>query len=338
MRLAFMGFRHGHIMGLYNAANEHPRVKVVAACEEDPDTIQSVRSAGKVQLTHVNYDKMLAEVECDAIAVGDYFAKRGPVIIRALQSGKHVIADKPICTSLADLSRIEELTKQNKRVVGCLLDLRESGAFRTMRRMIAEGAIGQVHTVLVTAQHPLNYSNRPKWYFEEGKHGGTINDIAVHAIDLIPWMTGRTLSEVTAARAWNARLPQHPKFQDAAQFYLRLDNNGAVFGDVSYLSPDGLAYTAPQYWRVTVHGTGGLLETKLGSKTLSLAQPADKSPREIAADPDQHNGCLDAFLNEVDGKPAKGELTSADVFRASRNSLLAQQSADANRSHISLEN
>jgi predicted dehydrogenase len=332
-----MGFRHGHIMGLYNSASTHPRVKVVAACEEDPETVQAIRSAGKVKLTHDNYEKMLAEVECDAIAVGDYFAKRGPVIIRALESGKHVIADKPICTSLDDLSRIEHLSREKKRVVGCLLDLRESGAFRAMRRIIGDGAIGEVQTVLVTAQHPLNYANRPKWYFEEGKHGGTINDIAVHAIDLIPWMTGRKLTEVTAARAWNVRLREHPKFQDAAQFYLRLDNNGSVFGDVSYLSPDGLAYSAPQYWRVTVHGASGMIEAKLGSKMLSLAQPADKSPREIPADADQHNGCLDAFLNEVDGKPTDGELTTADVIRASRHSLLAQQSADTNAAHIFLE-
>ncbi len=338
MRLAFMGFRHGHIMGLYNSASDHPRVKIVAACEEHPETIQSVRSAGKVQLTHENYEKMLAEVECDAIAVGDYFAKRGPVIIRALESGKHAISDKPICTTLDDLSRIEKLAKEKKRAVGCLLDLRESGALRTMRRLIHEGAIGEVQTVLVTAQHPLNLSIRPKWYFEEGKHGGTINDIAIHAIDLIPWMTARKLAEVTAARAWNSRVPEHPKFQEAAQFYLRFDNNGAFFGDVSYLSPDGLAYSAPQYWRITVHGTGGVIEGKLGGKSVALAQSADKAPREIPADPDVYQGCLNAFLNEVDGKPAQGELTTADVIRASRHSLLAQQSADVNRPHISLEN
>jgi predicted dehydrogenase len=337
MRLAFMGFRHGHIMGLYSAAKSHPRVQVVAACEENAATVESLRAGGKVEITHTNYETMLRDVQCDAIAVGDYFAKRGPVTVRALEAGKHVLADKPICTTLAELSRIEELAREKQRVVGCLLDLRESGAFRTMRRLIGEGAIGEVHTVILTAQHPLNYANRPKWYFEDGKHGGTINDIAVHAIDLVPWMTGRKLSSVVAARAWNARLPQHPKFQDAGQFMLKLDNNGSVFGDVSYLSPDGLAYSAPQYWRITVHGTGGMIETKLGSKTLLLAQPADKTPREIPADEDQHNGCLNAFLNEMDGRPAAGDLTSQDVFRASRHALLAQQAADQNQTNVPME-
>ena len=31
LRLAFVGFRHGHINGLYKSARQHPRVEVVAA-------------------------------------------------------------------------------------------------------------------------------------------------------------------------------------------------------------------------------------------------------------------------------------------------------------------
>lgn len=337
MRIAFMGFRHGHIMGLYNAALTHPRVNVVAACEEDPSTADAIRTAGKIRLTHERYDRMLEEVEIDAIAVGDYFSKRGPVIIRALEAGKHVLADKPICTSRAELARIERLATEKHRSVGCLLDLRESGAFRAMRRMIRERLIGDVHTVAITAQHPLNLANRPKWYFEPGMHGGTINDIAIHALDLVPWMTGEKLVEVIAARAWNARLPQHPDFQDAAQFLIRLGNNGSLFGDVSYLSPDGLAYSAPQYWRVTAHGTDGMIETRLGSKTLLLAQASDKSPRVVPADPDQTNGCLDAFLNEADSAPGGNGLTMQDVFKASRCALVAQEAADHQRAYVSLE-
>ena len=85
-----------------------------------------------------------------------------------------------------------------------LLDLRDSGAFITARWLIREGTVGDVHTVHITAQHPLLLDRRPKWYFEPGKQGGTLNDIGIHATDLIPWMTGRALAEIVAARAWNA--------------------------------------------------------------------------------------------------------------------------------------
>jgi predicted dehydrogenase len=328
MRLAFIGFRHGHVMGLYRGAIEHPQVQVVAACEDDPQAAAAVRAGGAVKLTHDSADRVLADVDCDAVAIGDYFARRGELAIRALEAGRHVIADKPLCTRLDELDRIEQLASSKRRSIGCLLDLRDTAVFRTMRRLIAEGAVGEVHTVLFTAQHPLNLAARPAWYFEPGKHGGTINDIAIHAIDLIPWMTGRSFAEITAARAWNARLPQHPHFQDAAQLMLRLDNDGSAFGDVSYLSPDDLAYSAPQYWRITCHGSDGVIETAYNAKSVSLAARGDKSPRELALDPAAPNGCLEAFMNEIAGKVQPGALTTADVIRASRFALMAQARAD----------
>ena len=329
MRLAFIGFRHGHVMGLYKGAVAHAGVDVVAACEEDPQAAATLRAAGAVTLTHERMDDVLHDVDCDAVAIGDYFARRGEIAIRALEAGKHVIADKPICTRLDELEKIGHLAAGKGRAVGCLLDLRDTAVFRTMRRIIREGSIGEVQTVLFTAQHPLMFGTRPGWYFEPDKHGGTINDIAVHATDLIPWLTGREIVDVIAARAWNARLPQHPHFQDAAQVMLRLDNNGSAFGDVSYLSPDELQYTAPQYWRVTCHGTDGVVEAAYNSKSVGLAGRGDKSVREMALDSAKPDGCLEAFMNEIAGRIEPGTLTTAEVLRASRVALLAQQVADA---------
>lgn len=337
LRLAFLGFRHGHIMGLYQAARKHPRVEVVAACEEDPATADALRSAGAVELTHSSYAKLYDDAGVDAVAVGDFFARRGQVILSALGMNKHVISDKPICTRAEELDQIVTLAKAKKRAVGCLLDLRDHGPFITMRRLIRdEGAIGTVHTVNFSAQHPLLLGKRPAWYFEPGKHGGTINDIAVHAIDAIPWLTGRTIAQVVAARAWNARLPQHPHFQDAAQIMLKLDNAGGVMGDLSYLASDGVAYASPQYWRITCHGDLGVIEVSYNGKTIELSNRGDASPRAIAADPGNPTGCLDAFLNEIDGTPRAGALTTADVLDASRRTLLIQQAADENQTNASL--
>ena len=36
------------------------------------------------------------------------------------------------------------------------------------------------------------------WYFEEGKHGGTINDIAIHGIDLVRYLTGKNVTKIGA--------------------------------------------------------------------------------------------------------------------------------------------
>ncbi|MCP4516547.1 MAG: EamA family transporter, partial [Delftia sp.] len=50
---------------------------------------------------------------------------------------------------------------------------------------IAADRIGAVQTMSMSGQHPLRLGERPAWYFEPGRHGGTITDIGVHAVDLI---------------------------------------------------------------------------------------------------------------------------------------------------------
>ena len=106
LKMAFVGFRHPHIMALYEAAKVNPGTKIVGACEEDADTREKLVAAGKVEITHSCFSKMLAELDCDAIAIGDYFARRGYLAIQALKAGKHVIADKPLCASLEEYRQI----------------------------------------------------------------------------------------------------------------------------------------------------------------------------------------------------------------------------------------
>jgi predicted dehydrogenase len=336
VKLAFLGFRHGHVMGIYAAARTHPQVKIVAAAEDHPETAAMLKREGKVELTHSDWPEVLERVPCDAVVVGDYFARRGEIIIAALKAGKHVLSDKPICTRLDQLDEIERLAREKSRVVSAQLDLRDSGAFITARKLIRDGAIGEMVTINFTAQHPLFLDKRPRWYFEPGKQGGTINDIAIHATDLIPWMTGRQLSEVVAARAWNARLPQFPHFQDAAQFMLKLDNGGGVFGDVSYLAPDGIGYNAPQYWRVTFHGTGGVIEARYGAKSVELIRASDTSVQIIPAEPDVEAGRLHAFLRAVDGDVREGDLTASEVVTATRCALVLQGAADQQKAGVCL--
>ena len=337
VKLAFFGFRHGHVMGLYRSALQHPRVEIVAAVEEDAGAAAALRSAGNVSLTHRCFDEVYDSVTFDAIAIGDYFSRRGEIAIRALEAGKHVIADKPICTRLDECDRIAGLAAAKQRALGCLLDLRDHGPFMTMRRLIREGAIGAVHTITFTAQHPLMLGQRAAWYFEPDKHGGTINDIGIHAIDAIPWLTGQNITHATAARAWNARLPQFPHFQDAAQVMLRLDNEGGVLGDLSYLAPDGVAYAAEQYWRVTCHGDGGAVETNYNARSVSLSRAADHSPQAIPLDPGRPTGCLDAFLDEIAGVQRDASaLTTARILGATRQALLIQRAADEHARDVSL--
>ncbi len=313
-------------MALLAAVKEHACCELVACCEED---VENSLVNDNIEITHTDYDRMLAEVDCDVIAVGDYYEKRGAIIISALKAGKHVIADKPICTTLDELATIENLSKAKQLSVGCQLDLRGVGWCRTMRTMVNEGKIGEVHTITFSGQHPLAVGERPDWYFQDNCHGGTINDIAIHGIDLIPWMTGRKIVEVVAARGWNARCKANKSFQDGAQLMLRLDNDGGVLADVSYLKPEKCTANLQQYWRFTVHGSGGMMEGYYGCDSIEYVSMEDEGVTTIPCEPDAVAAYLNDFLKEIAGEtPDAIDLTTEQVIESAKITLLTQKAAD----------
>lgn len=337
IRIAVAGVRHFHILSLIAAAREMPGVEIAAVCEEDPEARRLLREQGKVEVTHEDFSAMLSEVPCEAVALGDYYGKRGELAIGALRAGRHVISDKPLCTSAGELEIIERLAETGNLRVGCMLTQRYSAVSREARRLVLGGVLGDVQAIAFGGQHPLSRGSRPGWYFEPGRHGGTINDIAIHMTDFLPWATGLEFATVNAARTWNAFVPEHPHFHDAGQLMLTMDNGCGVLGDVSYFSPDSQGYSLPFYWRTTFFGRKGILEKSSKSPVIALALDGEKGIREHEpTEPGRPAGYLEDFIADIRGEPEPGSLDTATVIRASRLALLLQEAADGNAREVSL--
>lgn len=336
MKLAFAGLRHGHITALYALADQLEEVEIVAVCEEDEETRNQFNEGDTIKVTHSDLDTMLNEVECDAVAVGDYYAKRGAVAIRALECGKHVVSDKPLCTELDELDRIEQLSQERNLKIGCMFDIRSAPQFIGVKNLIQSGTIGEIHAIHFNGQHPLSLGVRPNWYFEPGKHGGTINDIGVHAFDFIPWITGLDFETVNAARCWNAFAGDYPFFKDAAQMMLTMNNGCGVLGDVSYFLPDSTGYSLPFYWRTTFFGRKGIIETSSTAKQISAAINGQKEMTfEELPEPDP-GYYFKAFQDDINGISSPEMLNTESVLRTSRTVLTVQKAGDENLCNIKL--
>lgn len=328
LKFAFIGFRHYHVLDVYKRVTENPDMEAVALCEEDADAAAPILQQGSIEPTHSDYQKMLDEVQCDAVVVGDYYGKRGKIIIDALKRGKHVLADKPLCTSLEEFDTIQRLANERGLQVGLMLDLRDSGHYIKARELVRAGTIGEIQSVYVGGQHALRPDVRPGWYFEPGKHGGTINDIAVHGLDIVEWITGLTFSEVTAARTWNAMAKQYPDFRDGAQFLMNMDNGCGVMGDVSYFAPaDTGGSSFDPSWRVTLWGSEGVIET---SHSTPVKVWRTGKPVEVIENvPDDPGGYLTSFAASVAGDATNCKLTTQQSLRATEVALKVQKAADA---------
>ena len=325
IRIAFAGFRHGHINALYKLAQNNPTVQITAAYEADPKAREDAVKLLGVNFTHDCYNDMLKEENIDVVAIGDYYGIRGKLAIEALKAGKHVYADKPLCTSLEELDEIEKLAKEKNLKVGLMLDMRYSKPVPVVRNFIKDGKLGEVHAIFFSGQHPLLYGTRPNWYFEEGKHGGTINDIAIHGIDFVEYITGLSLKKVIAARCWNAYATEAPNFKDCAQFMVELTNGAGLMADVSYAAPNSSGYSLPFYWRFTIWGTEGVMEFNNSSKQILIALNGKPAPESIPVPNVDTGNCLSVFIDELAGKST--DIDTESVFKASRDTLTIQNSS-----------
>ena len=296
LKVAIAGFRHDHILELVNKTNNHPQLELVGCAESDAEARAKTIERG-IAVEWCDPMEMIEKLPCDIVGIGDVYAKRGAIAIAALKAGKHVIADKPLCTSLTELAEIHKLSSEKGLSVGLMLPLWSSPNAQTARRLIAEGKLGEVQSVVFTGQHPLNYGTRADWYWQENMQGGTINDIAPHGVDLVEYITNMKFADTVCSRCWNDHFPEVPHFKNGAQFMATLENGAGVMADVSYFA---CHFAHPTYWRFTVWGTEGWLEFV---QSVPGVKFTDKTtPTQMIYPENSGTDYLQEFLAEIEGK------------------------------------
>ena len=328
-KVAFVGFRHSHIDGLHTRMKNSEEYTIVAACEENAEAAAAAKERG-IDITFTDFHEMMVQCDFDILAIGDYFGIRGARAISALVAGKHIIADKPLCTSLAELREIRHLAQTRNLKVGCMLDMRLNANINAAKAVIDSGRMGEIHAISFGGQHPISYGTRPSWYFEQGKQGGTINDIAIHGLDAVEYMTGHAITELTAARTWNAFATWAPVvFQDAAQGMFALDNKCGVMFDVSYFAPEKTGFANPFYWRFTIWGRNGVLEFNYADEGCKLYLTGAEAVENIPASADGSD-YLKIFTQEIT-TGADLPFGSNHIMDVSEKCLKLQVMADKNR-------
>lgn len=332
MRVAIAGCEHAHICSIAKYIHASPHLQLVALAEEDPQRYAENIAAIQAPLLLNSVEELFARADFDILAIGDAFSRRGAHAIHALEAGKHVLADKPLCTRLDEIRRIRALSEEQNLSVLVALTLRYTSPLRTARRLLRHGVIGQIITANVSGHHPLNYNaGRPDWYFQPGLHGGTINDLMIHAVDALAWLTGHPVTEVVAASAWNAGLPQAPLFQDAALAFLRLANGAGVLIDASYTSPVG--HHTP--WVFDFHGVGGRLIVDISQGVT--VQQHHKPQQQIAPGPASEAALVADLLAEIHADIAHHQiLTTAESLDATERTLKIQAAADKHQTHLTI--
>ena len=184
--------------------------------------------------------------------------------------------------------------------------------------------IGPIRSVSFGGQHPLLYGSRPSWYYETSKYGGLFNDLAIHGVDLIYYLSGQRIRSVTAARCYNAYAKHEPDFPDSGQFMAVLENGAGLIADVSYSVPDSVGYALPFYWQFYFWGDNGVVSFSANSDGVICCLNQQKDPLRVSPGPAPTDYLSDVY-DMMDGRPTV--LPMEDVFAATRDTLAIQNVA-----------
>jgi predicted dehydrogenase len=183
----------------YAAASEAELAAVVSGHRETAEA--AARKFGNPRVLS-SWEDAVADPEIDAIDICTPNALHAPIAIAAAESGKHVIVEKPMATTLEDADAMVAAARKAGVVLMVAHNLRFVPVYHAMHDAVASGAIGRPFSargVFMHAGPDEFWGATADWFWEkDAAGGGSLLDLGIHMIDLLRWMIGRPVLEVVA--------------------------------------------------------------------------------------------------------------------------------------------
>jgi len=124
----------------------HPAVELRAVCDLNEERLRRAAETCSIPAVYTDYERMLALEELDAVSVVTPDFAHTDIVVAAVSSGRAVLVEKPLATTLEDCDRIGEALAA--RPVPFMVDFhnRWSPGIVAMREAIAAGDLGAVLT------------------------------------------------------------------------------------------------------------------------------------------------------------------------------------------------
>lgn len=187
LRIGLIGV--GVISGQYFASLPSlPNLRLVAVADLDERRAAEVAAEQGVEARSV--DALLGSDDIDAVLNLTIPAAHVEVGLAALEAGKHVYAEKPLALRPSDAVSLLERAGQLGLRVGSAPDTVLGTGIQTVRRLIDDGAIGQVLTADAHWSAPGHERWHPNPFFYYQPGGGPLLDMGPYYLTALVTMLG----------------------------------------------------------------------------------------------------------------------------------------------------
>ncbi len=157
-----------------------PGLELHGIMARSPEAQSQIRERGDCRL-YRDFDEVLADPDVDLVVLATPNEHHAPLAIRALQAGKNVVTDKPMCLNLAQCDAIIEAAQASNRLLTTFQNRRLDGDFLTARKLIEDGILGDVRWIEMAWQ---NFGSPGRWRGESPDlGGGRLFDLGAHLLD-----------------------------------------------------------------------------------------------------------------------------------------------------------
>jgi predicted dehydrogenase len=222
----------------------------------------------------------------------------------AAQAGKHILVEKPLARTLAEGRAIIAAAQQAGVTLMVAENVRFMATVRQCKRLIAQGAIGDLRVVQLHEETPFQSG---QWRSRRALNGGgVLIDSGIHKVHLLRYLAGEPVHLYAAALP--QALTQH-EGEDGVVVMTR--GASGVVGVIHH------AWTSAQHptpaW-VVVSGTHGRLTFEPGAPWLRLAQGSAEQTWHYADDAKGLIPMVQAFRDSLRTGQAP-EMSGAEGLR-----------------------
>jgi predicted dehydrogenase len=241
----------GSISGLHlEAYAANPDAALIAVCDLNESRAKEAAAKYGASKVYTDYRELLADPEIDAVSICTWNNSHAEISIAALEAGKHVLCEKPLCKTVPDALKVEEAVRSAGKVFQVGFVRRYASNTEVLRRFLDGGDLGEIYYAKASC---LRRRGNPGGWFADAERsgGGPLIDIGVHVIDLCWYLMGRpkvkSVSGNTYRKLGNRAHIQNLSFYKAADYdaalndvedmanaLIRFENGASLFVDVSF--------------------------------------------------------------------------------------------------------
>lgn len=287
-----------------------PECMVTTICDLSEQRLVAAKERYGVAKATRSADEVLSDPAIDLVCIASYDNFHGPQIVAALEKGKHVFAEKPLCLTRAEAVTIRSTLQQNPRLkLSSNLVMRKFPRLMKLRTLITAGEFGRIYAYEAAYNYGRLHKLTDGWRGDLDFYSVVLGG-GIHVVDLLLWLSCGRVREVSAFGNRCCTVGTKFRFNDFVCALFEFDD-----GAIAKLSCNfGCVY--PHSHPLAIYGTGATFTQDCEAARIYRAAESGVISQPMLEEHWAPKGALiPAFVESIiHGSPL--EVAVDDIFAA----------------------